>query len=119
LGAVFGLLLAVVVTACGDGDADTPPSGSTKITMIDYRFAPTALDAKAGTVTFFLINTGTQPHDMVVSNASGMVVGRSQIVQPGNSAILTLRNLTSGSYDVVCDIPGHKDSGMFSKLTVA
>ena len=79
-----------------------------------HQFTPTTLDAKPGSVTFFLINAGTQPHDMVVSNASGTVVGRSQIVQPGNSAVLTLNNLTPGSYDVSCDIPCHKDSGMVS-----
>jgi plastocyanin len=119
LGTVVGLLLAAVGTACGDTGADAPPAGSTKVTMIDYRFTPSTLNAKPGMVTFLLVNTGTQPHDMVVSNASGTVVGRSQIVQPGNSAVLTLNSLTPGSYDVSCDIPGHKDSGMVSKLTVA
>jgi uncharacterized cupredoxin-like copper-binding protein len=117
--AVVGLLLAAVVAACGDRGANAPPTGSTRITMIDYRFTPKTLDAKTGTVTFFLINTGTQPHDMVVTSANGTVLGRSQIVQSGDSATLTLKNLTTGAYDVTCDIPGHKDNGMTSKLNVA
>jgi hypothetical protein len=29
------------------------------------------------------------------------------------------KNLTPGAYDVTCDIPGHKDHGMTSKLNVA
>jgi uncharacterized cupredoxin-like copper-binding protein len=117
--AVVGLLMAAVVAACGDRGANAPPTGSTRITMIDYRFTPRTLDAKTGTVTFFLINTGTQPHDMVVTSANGTVLGRSQIVQSGDSATLTLKNLTTGAYDVTCDIPGHKDNGMTSKLNVA
>lgn len=117
--AVVGLVLAAAVAGCGNQTTDASPAGSTKVTMIDYRFTPSTLEAKAGTVTFFLINTGTQPHDMVVTSAKGTVLGRSQIVQSGDSATLTLKNLTPGSYDVSCDIPGHKDSGMTSKLNVA
>jgi uncharacterized cupredoxin-like copper-binding protein len=116
---ILAVLAVMLLLACGNRGYDPAPTGSTKVTMIDYRFSPSTLQAKAGTVTFFLINTGTQSHDMVVTDGQGKVVGRSEIVQRGNSGTLTLGNLTAGDYDVSCSIPGHSANGMVSKLKVA
>jgi uncharacterized cupredoxin-like copper-binding protein len=112
-------LLAAGLAGCGSRSDAGAPAGSTQVTMVDYRFTPSTLQAKVGSVTFFLINTGTQPHDMVITDASGKVVAKSEIVQPGNSSVVKVDALKAGSYEISCDLPGHKQSGMVTKLDVS
>ncbi|HEY4026634.1 MAG TPA: cupredoxin domain-containing protein [Candidatus Dormibacteraeota bacterium] len=114
---MLAVLLVAGLAACG-GSAASPPPGSTQVSMIDYRFTPSTFEVKPGSVTFFLINTGTQPHDMLIADPTGRIVARSETVQPGNSAVLTVKSLGAGSYQLYCDIPGHKQSGMVGTLQV-
>jgi uncharacterized cupredoxin-like copper-binding protein len=112
-------LLAAGLAGCGSRSDAGAPAGSTQVSMIDYRFTPSTFQAKPGSVTFFLVNTGTQPHDVVIADASGKVVAKSEIVQPGSSAVLKVDGVRTGSYEISCDLPGHKQSGMVTKLEVS
>ena len=116
-----GLLL--VLAACGGGggggSSNGQPAGSTKVTLSDYKFTPSNLTVKPGKVSFFLVNTGTVSHDMVVSGSAGNAVAHSELVQPGNSTVLTIDNLPSGNYTIVCDQPGHEQLGMKGTITAS
>ncbi len=46
------------------------------------------------------------------------IVARSEIVQPGNSAVLAVNDLATSTYQLFCDIPGHKQLGMTGTLKV-
>jgi uncharacterized cupredoxin-like copper-binding protein len=87
--------------------------------MTDYKFTPADLKVKPGKVEFFLVNTGGVSHDMVVLGPDGKSLGRSELVQPGNSSVFTISNLAAGTYQVVCDQPGHADLGMKGTLTAS
>lgn len=113
-----GSLLLLAVAACGGGGS-AHPAGSTKVTMTDYKFAPADLTVKPGKAQFFLVNTGGVSHDMVVTSSDGKTLGKSELVQPGNSSVFTIDNLAAGSYKVVCDQPGHADLGMKGTLTAS
>ncbi len=113
--AVVGLL-AVALAGCGGGSSQ--PAGSIKVTMTDFKFTPNQIPAKAGKVDFLLVNSGSTPHDMVVSDSSGKQIGRSELVQPGNTAELTIANVPAGTYSFQCDQPGHAQQGMTGTLTV-
>jgi uncharacterized cupredoxin-like copper-binding protein len=113
-----------MVAACGGGgsggSAGNQPAGSTKVTMSDYKFAPPSLTVKPGKVTFLLVNTGSVSHDMVVMSADGSKsLGRSELIQPGDSGVLTVDNLSAGTYKFICDQPGHETLGMKGTLTVS
>jgi uncharacterized cupredoxin-like copper-binding protein len=118
-----GLLLLLV--ACGGGggggggSSSGQPAGSTKVTLSDYKFTPNNLNVKSGKASFFLVNTGTVSHDMVVTASDGKAVARSELIQPGNSSLLTIDNLPSGSYTTVCDQPGHEQLGMKGTITAS
>ena len=119
---VLGLFVIVVlllgVAACAGTAAVGPPPGATQVSMTDYAFKPSNLELKSGTATFYLVNSGGQPHDMVITDANGKGVARSELVQPGNTSNFAVTNLPSGTYGIYCAVPGHKESGMLGKLTV-
>jgi uncharacterized cupredoxin-like copper-binding protein len=120
--AVAGLMLSLA--ACGGGGGGGAsggvPAGSTKVTMTDYKFNPADIQVKSGKASFFLVNSGSVSHDMVVMSSDGSkTLGRSELVQPGNSGVLTIDNLPAGSYSVICDQPGHAGLGMKGTLTAS
>jgi plastocyanin len=114
--ALVAILLGV--SACGGTAAAGPPSGAIQVTMTEYAFKPSNLQLKTGTATFYLVNSGSQQHDMVIADAGGKVMARSELVYAGNTATFTVSNLPAGTYTIYCDVPGHRESGMSGKLTV-
>jgi len=120
--AIVAGLLVLALAACGGSGGSASgggqPAGSTRVSMSDFKYTPSTVDVKSG-ATLFLVNDGSAPHDMVVADASGAVKAKSSLVQPGNSTTFTIDNLPAGSYQVYCDVPGHKDAGMSGRLTVS
>jgi plastocyanin len=110
--AVVGLL-----AACGGGPSG-PPAGAITVKLTDYKFGPPEVSAPAGKVVFYLINSGTQAHDMVIRDASKKQIAGSEVVAPGDSKVFTVDNIAAGSYVIVCTQTGHEDLGMLGKLTV-
>ena len=117
------LLAAIIVlalsaaAACGGGGGGQP-AGSIKVNMTEFKFDPSAINASAGKVTFYLVNSGSVAHDLVVIGPDGKKVAGSELVQAGNTSVLTVDNLTAGSYRIICDQPGHEESGMKGTLSV-
>lgn len=114
------VLLASIVSlaACGGSTAGGQPAGSIRVDMTDYQFSPGDLDVKADAPTFYLVNGGGQPHDMVIADAGGHVIAKSDLVSPGDAAIFTVSKLQPGVYAIYCDVPGHRESGMAGTLKV-
>jgi uncharacterized cupredoxin-like copper-binding protein len=56
---------------------------------------------------------------VVMSSDGSKTLGRSELVQPGNSTVLTIDDLPAGSYKVICDQPGHADQGMKGTITAS
>jgi iron uptake system component EfeO len=116
---VAGLLLGVA--ACGGGGGGGgggQPAGSIKVTMTEFKFDPSTIDAKAGNLTFFLVNGGTISHDFILRDSSGNRVGGSELISAGDSSTFTANNVAAGTYTYFCDQPGHESSGMHGVLTV-
>ncbi|MBI2983140.1 MAG: cupredoxin domain-containing protein [Chloroflexi bacterium] len=106
-----GLLLGVVIAACG-GPAST--TGTIKLTLSEFKYSPSTIDLAAGEkTTLELRNSGTVEHDLII-DAAGLKVS----VQPGKTATRNLGPLSSGSYEIYCSVAGHKESGMKGHLTV-
>jgi uncharacterized cupredoxin-like copper-binding protein len=93
--------------------------------------APTR--AKAGKITFIVTNKGTLPHEMVVvplppgktalpvkgSRASEKgSLGEAPEMGKGRTKSVTLE-LKPGRYQLICNVAGHYQGGMFKNLIVA
>ena len=115
VGVTLMVLAALAFSGCGGG-APSQPAGSIKVTMTEFKFDPSSIDAKAGKVTLYLVNSGTTAHDLVVKDSSGGVVAKSKMVQSGDTTTLDIPNLPAGSYTILCDVPGHAESGMKGTL---
>ena len=118
LGLFVIILILIDVAACGGTAAAEPPPGAIQVSMTEYAFKPSNLELKSGTATFYLVNSGGQQHDMVIADANGKVVARSELIQAGNTSNFAVSNLPPGAYGIYCGVPGHKESGMVGKLTV-
>jgi plastocyanin len=111
------LVLATVASAACGGSSGQP-AGSIKVSMTEFAFAPKDISAPAGKVVFYLVNAGQASHDMVVFDSSQKQVAKSELVQAGNGSVFTIDSLPTGTYTIVCDLPGHREAGMVGTLTV-
>jgi len=116
---VAGLLAIGATGSCGGGGGGGgQPAGSIKVVMTEFKFDPSTISAPSGKATFYLVNSGSVAHDMVVEGPDGKKIATSELVQPGNTSVFTVNNLSAGTYPFVCDQPGHEASGMKGTLTI-
>lgn len=105
-----GLLLGALIVACG-GQASTS-SGSTKITLSEFKYSPSTIELPASKkTTLELRNSGAVEHDLIL-DAAGLKVS----IQPGKTATRDLGPLSAGTYEIYCSVAGHKESGMKGQL---
>ncbi len=117
--AVVGLAALGLAAAAGcGGSTSSQAAGSVRLKMTEFRLSPAVVDATAGKAALLVENDGTIAHDVVVQDASGKVVAKSELVQAGGSSVLKLEELAAGTYTISCDVPGHKTSGMLGSLTI-
>jgi uncharacterized cupredoxin-like copper-binding protein len=69
-----------------------------------------------GSYTFEVVNEGRMPHDFVVER-DGADVAATEILQPGQSATLTV-TLEQGDYVFYCSVGSHRAAGMETPITV-
>jgi uncharacterized cupredoxin-like copper-binding protein len=70
-----------------------------------------------GTYTFHVRNTGALAHDLAVQSEGSDAIEKTPLIQPGKDATLTVK-LVKGVYDLYCTVPGHRQAGMETKVTV-
>ena len=119
------VLVAAVATVAllagcggGGGGGGPQPAGSIKVTMTEYSFTPSTVTAPSGKVVFYLVNSGSLSHDLVIRDSSKTKVAASELISAGDSFVFTVDNIAAGSYTFICDQPGHEASGMHGTLTV-
>ena len=108
--------------------AASPPPGAVALDLTfvhdQPRFQPNAIQASAGTVTFFLRNVRylNVPHDFRLGPAVQQRQAASPLIQAGQSITFTVENLPPGTYTFWCDVSGggtpHYAQGMVGTLTV-
>jgi uncharacterized cupredoxin-like copper-binding protein len=119
---VIGLVLVVALAACGGGGGSQPASssGSTfNVTATEFKFEPNTFNAKAGDpLTFKVTNKGTVDHNFVILNADGSQELAKTEIKVGQTATLNYTPPAAGTYQIDCNLPGHKEAGMIGTLTV-
>jgi plastocyanin len=104
-----------VTQAAGGGGAS---SGKTvDVTLKDYSIAVASTGSLApGTYTFHVRNNGPSSHNLTI-NGPGVSDKATPTFAAGGSMDLTV-TLKTGSYDLFCSVPSHKQLGMDTHLTV-
>lgn len=114
------VLIVLAVAGCGPGrqqGAQPPstggPAGSVQVSEKEWTIRFLSSPVKAGRVTFVVKNEGAIEHNFVIEAA------RLQIdaIQPGQTK-QGAADIKAGTYEVLCNIPGHKEAGMKTTLTV-
>jgi uncharacterized cupredoxin-like copper-binding protein len=128
---ILGLVL--VTTSCS-GDDD----GGVGVTLADFTITADPDSASAGDVTFDVTNDAEQTHEFVVfqtdlapdqlpTDEGGDVdeagegvelVDEIEDITAGSTQSLTV-NLDTGSYVLICNLPGHYAQGMHTGFTVS
>ncbi|MGM0618825.1 MAG: cupredoxin domain-containing protein [Actinomycetota bacterium] len=115
--AIVGVI-ALVLTACGGGDADPSAGGEAADDVLqvvgqdDLRWDVEELTAQAGTVEFELICGDAVNHNLVIEELDEEVAA----CEPGETVRGTV-DLEPGTYTYVCTVPGH-ESTMRGELVV-
>ncbi len=119
---VGGLLVA----GCGGKSTTTTPTGPSGSSATGsvvtvrgddaLRFDQASYSATAGSVTFALIDDGSNPHTLLIDKQSGLK--KLTVSGKGDKAQGSV-TLAAGTYTIYCDIPGHRSAGMEAKLVVS
>ena len=108
---------APTVTEAAGGGGGAPSGKTVDVTLKDFSIAVAQAGSLApGAYTFHVTNNGPSSHNLTVNGpvVSGMA---TPTFAAGGSMDLTV-TLENGSYDLFCSVPGHKQLGMDTHLTV-
>jgi uncharacterized cupredoxin-like copper-binding protein len=125
---VFLVMIAVgLLSACGTSG----PSTRISFTMTDFAFNPNGFMVPAGEeITLHVTHNGTMEHNFIImkyaTDAGDMFDEADKVnvfwevaLQPGDSeTVVFTAPEQPGTYQVICGMPGHLQSGMIGKLIV-
>jgi len=111
--------VAVLAASCGGGaprgqQPAAPAAGAVTVTETEWAIAFPSTTLKAGKTTLVIKNQGTIEHNFVIEGLGVEV----DAIPAGASREVTV-DLRPGTYQVVCNIPGHLEAGMKTTITVA
>lgn len=81
----------------------------------EFAFNPDSLSVEAGEqaeITF--TNQGNLSHNLTIPAFDV----ETETIQAGNSTTVTFTPDQSGTFEIICSVPGHKQAGMVAELTV-
>lgn len=83
-------------------------------TASEMKFTLSQTTVPRGTVIFTVKNSGVLPHDFSFGSAGG----GTPMLEPGQSATLTVQFPKPGKYTYICTVEGHQEAGMIGTITV-
>ena len=124
---IFLMILTLALSACGRSG----PSTRLSFTMTDFAFDPSEFTIPAGQeITLRVTHHGTMEHNFIImkyaTDVGDMFDESDQAnvywkvsLQPGESETIAFTAPEQpGTYQVICGMPGHLQSGMIGKLIV-
>jgi hypothetical protein len=85
---------------------------NTEVEIGEFWISPGDRVLRAGAVDLAVENYGEFPHTLVVSDASGTVIGATDLITSEATTVLTV-DLLPGSYTLTCRIVKGLDDGTF------
>jgi len=113
---VIAVAAALLIAGCQGRQSSAPPAPplqEVEISMSEFKFEPSSVEVKAGTVKFHFNNTGAVEHTALIPELSK----GTPMVRPGTDFDVEF-DLAPGTYSIICDVPGHKEAGMQMTLVV-
>lgn len=109
---------STTITEAAGGGGGAAASGKTiDVTLKDFSIDVASTGSLApGTYTFHVTNNGPSSHNLTI-NGPGVSDKATPTFAAGGSMDLAV-TLKNGSYDLFCSVPGHKQLGMDTHLTV-
>jgi plastocyanin len=78
------------------------------------KFTPDPIDLPRTDARLRIVNDGAVPHSFIVPE-----LGKgTPDLEAGAEMTLDLTEVPAGTYTVICDIPGHREAGMETTLTL-
>jgi uncharacterized cupredoxin-like copper-binding protein len=140
----LALVLALVLTSCGGGGGGgggghgpassaamtTAASGGAIKTVViketEFKLSPSSVTlSKPGTYKFKAENEGSMQHSLEIEGkgvksegGEGGEAQLKQVLDPGQSGVLTVSFQNSGTYEMYCPVDGHKQEGMQGEVVV-
>lgn len=112
--AAFGIGLISMAAYMSDGEASTQGAGQVlDVGLGDLFIEPASLEAAPGPLTIRVHNEGQSEHNFTIQS-----VASTDMLGPGESATLDVPSLDAGTYEILCQVPGHADAGMRGTLKV-
>jgi uncharacterized cupredoxin-like copper-binding protein len=121
------MILALTLSACENAGSTTNPS----FTITDFAFAPNEFTITAGQeITLKLTHNGTMEHNFIImkygtdagtmfDEADESNVLWKMSLQPGDTkTVVFAAPEQPGTYQILCGMPGHMQSGMVGRLIV-
>ncbi len=115
------------LAACSSSSSSSTPTkpvatpaavtGSLSARLTEYHIALSKSTVHAGTYRIDVRNSGGTVHSLAVTGPGVNARALQSYLQPGQHGTLEV-TLRDGTYDVYCPVPGHKDLGMDTTLTV-
>ena len=115
------------------GDEAAAPAGAINVDLAEWSVRPAEASAEAGKVTFNARNVGEAPHELeviatdtpagdfpiegAVAKVEGEEVGEVKGIDAGQSKVLEV-DLEPGHYQLICNLPGHYEPGMYADFQV-
>jgi nitrite reductase (NO-forming) len=90
---------------------------SLEVVATDFQFTPRTFVLEPGQATFQVRNVGVLEHDFVIIDGQRQQLAGSEILGPGRSGSFDTA-LSTGTYTVICTIPGHREVGMTAEISV-
>jgi uncharacterized cupredoxin-like copper-binding protein len=121
---ILSVGIALAGTACQRAaEQPTPPradEGAQVVTVVakEFAFEPKVINIKAGIAKFTVRNEGVVEHDFEIVGATGHGAEHEAKLIPPREAYEVEVNLKPGTYQIVCNVPGHKDAGMVATIAV-
>src|SRR3954451_20161847 len=133
--AMVGAVACSSSTSSTSTSAGGSTSGGVSATEKDFSIDLASSSAPAGSVTFNVSNEGPSTHEFVVIKTDDApdalptkdgsvnedqvtVVDELEDVAPSTTGTLTT-DLETGSYVIICNVPGHYAAGMHTAFTVS
>ena len=121
---LVAIVASMLLTACGSSPASsgsTSSSGSReiKVTATDFKFDPADQAFKAGEkIKITMTDKGAVDHTWVLQDANGAELVKLEVKVGATASKEFTAPAAAGTYNIICDIAGHKEAGMLAKATV-
>ena len=112
------VIIILIVASCSSQPAGPPPTPTPSVSRVEiiekeFTIQPGVSTVNAGTVIFEIKNEGFIEHNFVIEGHDDHV----ELILPQETKTFEVE-LAPGNYQLICDLPGHKEAGMVAEFTV-